>query len=205
MSGFCDTRIVAGVVSVCLALVASVCSAAEPTAAAGTPEGTIQAASVAAKKKDVNRYISFFSKDRHRSEVVAELSLMAVLVPVRQLAESEGPDSVKAVDARLADELALLKAIGKDWAWLAKTSKLDDDAETAEFERAVAKVANPGGLWARVLTKHPEMMLWWGSKIENVQVNGETATAKAYAEGNPNLDHQLRLKRVNGDWKIDVR
>ena len=121
------------------------------------------------------------------------------------MAESEGAHSVKAVDALLADEVALLTALGKDWAWLSKTSKLGDDERWREWESAVANVANPGELWAKSLRKHPDMMIWWGNKIENVQVNGDTATAKAYAENNPRFENQLKLKRVNGEWKIDVR
>lgn len=200
-----DIRLAAGVLLVFASFLMSGCSGGAPTAAAGTPEWTIQSASIAAKRRDADRYISFFSEERHRSELVGELSLLTIQVPIRELAESEGAHSVKAVDALLADEIALLTALGKDWAWLAKTSKLGDDEESQELENAVAKVASPGALWAKSLKKHPEMMVWWGSKIENVQVNGDTATAKAYADGNPRFDNQLKLKRVNGEWRIDVR
>jgi len=205
MRGSSDIRIAASALFCYASLLISGCSGGAPTAATGTPEWTIQSASIAAKNRDADRYISFFSDERHRSELVGELSLLTIQVPIRELAESEGAHSVKEVDALLADEIALLTALGKDWAWLSKTSKLGDDEESQELENAVAKVANPGELWAKSLKKHPGMMIWWGSKIENVQVNGETATAKAYAEGNPNFDHQLKLKRINGEWKIDVR
>lgn len=125
-------------------------------------------------------------------------------VPIRKLAESEGPNSVKAVDAQLANEIALLTAIGKDWAWLAKTSELDTDERWREWENAMSKAANPGELWTKSLRKQPDMMIWWG-KIENVQVNGDAATATAYCEDNPRFDHKLKLRRIGGEWKIDVK
>lgn len=198
-------QIATGVLFAFAPFLLSGCSGGAPTAAAGTPEWIIQSASIAAKKRDADRYVTFFTEERQRSELVGEIMLLNVQVPIRQLAESEGANSVKAVDAQLADGIALLTAIGKDWAWLANTSKLGDDERWKEWEDAVAKAANPGALWAKSLKKHPEMMIWWGSKIENVQVNGDTATATAYADGNPRFDNKLKLKKVNGEWKFDVR
>jgi hypothetical protein len=158
-----------------------------------------------AKNGDADRYVTFFSEERLRSELVSDLMLLTIQVTVRELAESEGPDSVKEVDALLADEIALLTALGKDWAWLSKTSKLGDDEESKELENAAAKAANPGALWAKSLRKHPKRMIGWGNKIENVQVNGDTATATVYDADNPRFDSQLKLKRVNGEWKIDLQ
>jgi hypothetical protein len=205
VKGSSNIRLAAGILICCAPLLISGCSGGSPTAAASTPEWTIQSASIAAKNKDADRYVTFFSDERLRSELVSDLMLLTIQVSIRELAESEGPDSVKEVDAVLADEIALLTALGKDWAWLSKTSKLGDDEESKELENAVAKAANPGELWAKSLKKHPKRMIGWGNKIENVEVNGDKATATVYDADNPRFDSQLKLKRVNGEWKIDVQ
>jgi hypothetical protein len=205
MSGRSNIQLAAGVLIACISFLMSGCSGGAPTAAASTPEWTIQSASIAAKNKDADRYASCFSEERHRSELVSDLMLLTIQVTVRELAESEGPDSVREVDALLADDVALLTALGKDWAWLSKTSKLEDDEESKELENAVAKAANPGELWAKSLKKHPKRMIGWGNKIDNVEVNSDTATATVYDADNPRFDSQLKLKRVNGEWKIDLQ
>lgn len=205
MRGRSNIRLAAGVLFACVSLLIAGCSGGSPTAAASTPEWTIQSVSIVAKNGDADRYVTFFSEERLRSELVSDLMLLTIQVTVRELAESEGPDSVKEVDALLADEIALLTALGKDWAWLSKTSKLGDDEESKELENAAAKAANPGALWAKSLRKHPKRMIGWGNKIENVQVNGDTATATVYDADNPRFDSQLKLKRVNGEWKIDLQ
>ena len=200
-----NIRSAAGVLFACVSLLIAGCSGGSPTAAASTPEWTIQSASIAAKNKDADRYVTYFSEERVRSELVGDLMLLTIQVTVRELAESEGPDSVKEVDALLADDVALLTALGKDWAWLSKASKLEDDEESKELESAAAKAANPGELWAKSLRKHPKRMIGWGNKIENVEVNGDTATATVYDADNPRFDSQLKLNRVNGEWKIDLQ
>jgi hypothetical protein len=204
MSLLHNARVVAGALLLGIALTTLGCSGGAPTAAKGTPEWTIQSASIAARQNDASRYVSFFTEERQREEIVLRLSLLTVQVSIREFAESEGPQSVQGVDKVLKDEIALLQALGKDWDWFAKTSKLDDDAEAQEFASVVAKAGDPSEFWAKDLRSHPESMISWG-RIENVQVNGDTATATVYDADNPHFDIKLKLRRVSGEWKIDVR
>jgi hypothetical protein len=170
----------------------------------GTPGWAVQSASAAAKRRDYKTYASFFTDEYQREKIKLPVMLMTIQVPIRALAESEGPNSVRQVDSVLVRENKILSLLGTDWKWLAEISELSDEEEEKAISDFVDNVKNPEQIWIEILKLDAEVPIWYG-RIEDLRVNGDTATLKTYAEDRDIFDQTLHLKRVDGNWQIDVR
>jgi hypothetical protein len=168
----------------------------------GTPGWAVQSASAAARKRDYQTYVSFFTETYQRDEIKSFFFLLTIQVPIRAMAESEGPQSVAQVDAVLIKENKILKLLKIDWEWLAEISELSDEEEDKAIDDLVAGLKNPEQIWTEILKIEGEVPIWYG-RIEKVTTDGDSATVKTYAENRDTFDALLALKRVDGNWKID--
>ena len=178
------------------------CGLGAPTAAPGTPEWTIQSASIAARKRDLANYVTHFSPEYQREEIETTLLFMTVQCSLREWAKSEGEASLRQFDAVVARDTAILKLLKTDWDWLTEVDKLEDDQQSKAIAEFVGRLEKPEEVWLDILRKESETPIWWG-RIDSVSVKGDTAKAKTYAENRTTFDVVLNLRRINNEWKID--
>ncbi len=180
------------------------CGLGRPTAEQGTPEWTIQSASIAAKQRDLDSYVRHFTPECHRDEIKTTLLFMMIHLPVREVGRREGPSSLKQVDAVLARENAVLKLLNTDWEWLAEIDSLPDDEQPAAIANFLDRVQSPDKIWIEILRQDSENAIWWG-RIDSVSIDGDTAKVKTYAEDRDIFNVELDLRRIDGEWKIHPR
>lgn len=173
------------------------------TAQPGTPEYAIQMASIAAKKRDFKSYTQFFTAKYQRSRISSTLSFMMIQVPIREAAISEGPQSVKAVDAVLVRENKILKLLGVSWDKLIEISRLGV-AKYDALDELAAEIKDPGNVWSEILKIDSEVPVWYG-RIENASIENDQATIKTFIEDKTIFDATMKLRKVNGEWRIDER
>jgi len=172
------------------ATVVSGCAATTPTAKPNTPEWTVQSANIAARKKDWNSYVQFFSPEYQRRQVRSSLGSLAFQAQFRRVAGN----------LKTGNEVAILRELNVDWDWLDKTHSLPEAERGKVMNEFVVSLANPDRVWVEILRDNPELGIQW-AKIESVSTEGDTATAKTKIVGG--VPTGLKLRLLNGEWKID--
>lgn len=186
-----------------LSLLAGCGTPAEP----GTPEWTVQEASAAARKKDWNKYVTFFTEESQRTEVASCLSTILMNDIPRQLARDEGPQSVAVVNGMLGDDSAFRKKYGITQEWIDEVNALESDQEWDRQLEFAESVEDPAAMWAEFIhfetARDSDLApLRWG-KIDRVENQGDTAVVHTYTDGfgSPRA-YAVDLRKENGEWKI---
>jgi hypothetical protein len=174
----------------------------------GTPGWSVQQASAAARKKDWNTYVTHFTKDEQRAELVSCISTMLRNEDARRLAREEGAHSIAAVNVVLGDDSALKKKYKITQEWIDEVDSLEFEEGYQRIKDFVATIEDPATMWVgfirhEVAVSSDFAPLRWG-RIDKVEIQGDTAVVHSWVLGSGTpIEYAVDLKKVDGEWKIE--